>query len=191
VKHAARRTPPTLEVHTRDQWRTWLEKNHNAVSEIWLVFNKRHTGHPSLAYDDAVEEALCFGWIDSLIKRLSDTQYARKFTPRNADSRWSTLNRQRYAHLQSRGLLAAPGLQRPPTERSAYPPPRRRIALPLPLKKTLQANSRAWQNFNQLTPSCQRAYIGWITAAKRDDTQQRRLHQALKLLSRGQKLGLK
>ena len=101
----------TLDVGSRQEWRAWLEGHHDTVSEIWLVFHKRHTGVQSIAYNDAVEEALCFGWVDSLIRRLDGARYARKFTPRKPDSRWSTTNRRRYADLESRGLLAEAGFE--------------------------------------------------------------------------------
>src|SRR5881397_1029697 len=112
----------TLEVQSRQEWRTWLNEHHDSQSEIWLVFRKRYTGVPSLSYEDAVAEALCFGWIDSLVRRLDDARYARKFTPRKPDSRWSTSNRRRYAELRARGLLTPAGLKRAPTSRSGDAP---------------------------------------------------------------------
>ena len=115
-------TPDTIDVRNRRDFRKWLKKHHDSLSEIWLVFHKRHTGVTSIKYDDAVEEALCFGWIDSIIRRLDDARYARKFTPRKADSKWSTVNRRRYASLESRGLLAKSGLKRPPTSRRGDAP---------------------------------------------------------------------
>lgn len=181
----------TLEVRSRQEWRNWLREHHDSKSEIWLIFNKRHTGVTSLSYNDAVEEALCFGWIDSIVKRFDDAQYARKFTPRKADSKWSTVSRRRYADLESRGLLAAPGLKRAPTSRS-YDAPRPSVsAIPSYIKQTLKTNPRAWQYFEQLAPSYRRAYIGWIESAKREDTKEKRLREALSLLAAGKKLGLK
>src|SRR5262245_46591823 len=112
----------SLDVRSRQRWREWLQGHHDSESEIWHVFHKRHTGEESIVYDDAVEEARCFGWIDSIIRRLDDDRYARKFTPRKPDSRWSTINRRRYADLKARGLLAAPGLERAPTGRSGDAP---------------------------------------------------------------------
>ena len=106
----------TLDVRQRQQWRKWLEAHHDSASEIWLVFHKRHTAEECISYDDAVEEALCFGWIDSIVRRLDEDRYARKFTPRKPESRWSTSNRQRYVKLEALGLLAAPGRKRVPTE---------------------------------------------------------------------------
>src|SRR6266516_8133914 len=97
----------TLEVRSREQWRAWLEKNHALSSGVWLVFYKRHTGETSLPYEDAVREALCFGWIDSLIKRLDDDRYALKVTPRRTTSKWSDINRRRWAELKAAGLLTS------------------------------------------------------------------------------------
>ena len=115
----------TLLVRTLDQWRDWLAKHHASESEVWLIFHKRHTGVASIDYKDALDEALCFGWVDSLVKRLDDRRYARKFTPRRADSRWSAVNRKRYAELKAEGRLKPPGIKRPPTDRGYGPRPPR------------------------------------------------------------------
>ena len=101
----------TLEVQNRQEWRKWLKEHFDSASDIWLVFYKQHTGVPSVGYDDAVEEALCFGWIDSLVRRLDDARYARKFTPRKAASKWSTSNRQRYADLKSARVVGGTGTE--------------------------------------------------------------------------------
>jgi uncharacterized protein YdeI (YjbR/CyaY-like superfamily) len=181
----------TFEVNTRRQWRNWLEEHHAREAEIWLVFPKRHTARKTLTYDDAVEEALCFGWVDSLVKRLDDDHYARKFTPRKLDSRWSTINRRRYERLKERGLLAPAGLDRPPTSRSGDAPRPSVSALPAYIEQRLKADKRAWQNFDQLAPSYRRACIGWIDSAKREETKEKRLREVIALLAAGKKLGLK
>jgi uncharacterized protein YdeI (YjbR/CyaY-like superfamily) len=181
----------TLDVRSRRQWRDWLQEHHDAESEIWLVFYKRHTAEESIGYDEAVEEALCFGWIDSLVKRLDDDRYARKFTPRKPNSRWSTLNRRRYAQLRARGLLRAPGLERPPTGRSGDAPRPSLSVIPPYIEKQLKADARAWHNFVQLAPSYRRAYIAWVDSAKRDETKQKRLREIITRLRAGKKLGLK
>jgi uncharacterized protein YdeI (YjbR/CyaY-like superfamily) len=180
-----------LDVRTRQDWRNWLEEHHDSEPGIWLVFHKQHTAEASIGYDDAVEEALCFGWIDSIVKRLDDHRYARKFTPRKPDSRWSTINRQRYADLQARGLLAAPGLDRPPTRRSGDAPRPSVSAIPAYIEKQLNANARAWEFFERLAPSYKQLYIAWIDSAKREETKQKRLREAIRLLAAGKKLGLK
>lgn len=181
----------TLEVRSRQEWRRWLKEHDSSKRAIWLVFNKRHTGVGSLTYDEAVEQALCYGWIDSLMRRLDGAQYARKFTPRNPDSRWSTINRRRYAGLKARGLLAAPGLKRPPTRRSGDAPRRSVSALPAYIQNAFKSEPRAWRYFQQLAPSYRRTYIGWIDSAKRQETKERRLREAITLLAASKKLGLK
>jgi len=181
----------TLEVQSRQEWRKWLKEHHDSESEVWLVFGKRQTGIPSLSYTDTVEEALCFGWIDSLVRRLDDLKYARKFTPRNADSRWSSINRQRYRDLESRGLLATAGLNRAPTNRSGDAPRPSASAIPSYIEERLKTNLRAWRFFEHLAPSYRRAYIAWIESAQRDETKEKRLRVALSLLATGKKLGLK
>src|SRR5215469_10786836 len=93
-----------LDVRTRKTWRAWLAKNHAASAGVWLVFHKEHTGIAAIPYDDSVCEALCFGWVDSLIKRLDEDRYARKFTPRKPASKWSDSNRKRWAELKQNGL---------------------------------------------------------------------------------------
>ena len=181
----------TLHVQNRQEWRKWLKEHYDSKSEIWLVFHKRHTGITTLSYNDAVEEALCFGWIDSMVRRLDDARYARKFTPRKAGSKWSTINRRRYADLESRGLLAAPGLKRAPTSRGGDAPRPSVSTLPSYIEETLKTDPHAWQYFKQLAPSYRRAYIGWIESAKRQKTKEKRLREALDLLAAGKKLGLK
>src|SRR5213076_731642 len=105
----------TLEVRNRRQWRAWLATHHTSSSGIWLVFYKHHTGLKSMPYEDAAREALCFGWIDSLIKRLDDDRYLVKVTPRKPTSKWSDINRRRWMELNSAGLLKPAGLAAAPT----------------------------------------------------------------------------
>jgi len=96
----------SLDVRTRAQWRRWLAKHHASSAGIWLVRHKQHSGVDSMPYEDLVCEALCFGWIDSLIKRLDDDRYALKVTRRKPTSKWSDLNRKRWNELRAGGLLA-------------------------------------------------------------------------------------
>ena len=181
----------TLEVRGRRQWREWLDAHHSSVSEVWLVFYKRHTGVSFLGYGDAVEEALCYGWVDSIVRRLDDSRYARKFTPRRLNSKWSTANRRRYKSLAQRGLLAKAGVERAPTSRCGDAPRPSATEIPAYVEKALKANMRAWKFFQQLAPSYRRAYIGWIESAKREETKARRIREAVRLLASERKLGLK
>ncbi|HUK32887.1 MAG TPA: hypothetical protein VLV86_03190, partial [Vicinamibacterales bacterium] len=104
----------TFDARTVDRWRKWLAANHTSELEIWLIYHKKHTGTSSVAYLDALDEALCYGWIDSLVKRLDDDRYAIKYTPRKPVSKWSAINRKRYAALEAAGRLAPAGKARSP-----------------------------------------------------------------------------
>ena len=177
----------TFDAKTAEEWRKWLAGHHGSDAEVWLIFHK--AGQPSIAYEDAVNEALCYGWVDSLIKRIDDDCYARKFTPRKEDSKWSTANRQRYARLQAEGRLAAPGVERPPTERSGDAP--KIEGTPDYVVRALRKVSAAWKTFESLPPSHQRQYVAWIDSAKREETKLRRLEEAIRMLQTGQKLGMK
>jgi uncharacterized protein YdeI (YjbR/CyaY-like superfamily) len=184
----------TFVAQTADQWRRWLDEHHDSESEVWLIFHKVHTGVASISYTEALDEALCFGWVDSLIKRLDDSRYARKFTPRKANSRWSTINRQRYAALKAGRRLKPGGINRAPTDRSYGPlPPRSEMPATVPphIQAALRKHPAARRYFEGLAPSHRRQYIGWIESAKHDETKARRLKEAIRLLDAGKPLGLK
>jgi uncharacterized protein YdeI (YjbR/CyaY-like superfamily) len=155
------------------------------------VFHKAHTGRPSIAYHDALDEALCFGWIDSLIKRLDDDRYARKFTPRKLDSRWSDVNRKRYAQLAASGRLMPAGVKLAPTDRSSNLPSADAAQVPAYIEQAIKRDRAAWKFFQALAPSHRRNYIRWIDSAKREETKARRMQEAIKLMAAGEKLGLK
>src|SRR5262245_6125229 len=117
---------PELEIlhaTSRRQWRAWLAKHHSSRRGVWLVFFKAHTGVESIPYEDAVREAMCFGWIDSLVKRLDDSRYVVKVTPRQPTSRWSSINRKRWAELDAAGLLMPAGRAAAPTGNTYAPKP--------------------------------------------------------------------
>jgi Uncharacterized protein conserved in bacteria len=181
----------TFEARTLGEWRKWLAKHHDSESVVWLVFRKRHTGIPSLAYEDAICEALCFGWVDSLVKRLDEARYARKFTPRKPDSKWSAINRKRYAQLKASGRLMSAGVNRPPTERTYEKRKPRSTQVPDYIQAALRKSPSASTFFETLAPSYRRMYVGWIDSAKRTETKERRLKEAIGRLAAGQKLGLK
>src|SRR5262249_43436199 len=117
----------TFWAKTVEQWREWLAEHHETEPDVWLVFHKLHTRIACIDYKAALDEALCFGWVASLVKRLDDRRYARKFTPRKAESRWSAINRKRYAELKASGRLKQPGLNRAPTDRTSSPPARYKL----------------------------------------------------------------
>ena len=106
----------TLDMGTRERWRQWLATHHASSAGVWLVRHKQHSGVTSMPYEDLVREALCFGWVDSLVKRLDDDRYAIKVTPRKPTSKWSDINRTRWKELEAAGRLAAPGLAAAPRQ---------------------------------------------------------------------------
>lgn len=178
----------------RTEWRDWLEKNHAAEKEVWLVYYKKESGKKCVTYQESLEEALCFGWIDSLIQKIDDEKYARKFNPRRAGSKWSELNKHLVAKLAGEGRMTKAGLATVDFDLHAAGSVRpKRAPLPLPdwLKAGLMTSPKAWENFNLLPPSHRRNYIGWISDAKREETRQRRIREAIQLLEKNERLGLR
>lgn len=179
----------------RDAWRAWLAKNHARANELWLVLYKKHTRQPTVAYGDAVEEALCFGWIDGIVKTIDDEKYAIRFCPRRRGSVWSEPNKQRVAKMIAQGRMTDIGLAKieEAKQNGEWDKATRRedIAdLPREFARALQANRQARVNFERLAPSHQRQYIGWISDAKRDETRQRRIDAAIEMLNENKKLGM-
>jgi uncharacterized protein YdeI (YjbR/CyaY-like superfamily) len=185
----------TLYVTSREKWRAWLAKHYQSETEVWLIFYKKHTGRPRISYNHAVEEALCFGWIDSIVKRIDDEKFAQKFTPRRDSSRWSALNKRRLRTLIREGRMTEAGLAKvdPATlgEEPHAKPNDGGMDIPRVVKHALMANTKAWNNFRSLTPSYRRHYVGWIMHAKKEETRERRLREAIALLEQNKKLGLK
>jgi uncharacterized protein YdeI (YjbR/CyaY-like superfamily) len=179
-----------LEVRTRGEWRRWLAKHHASSPGVWLLRQKQHTGVSAMPYDDLVREALCFGWIDSLIKRLDENLYAIKVTPRQPASRWSDPNRKRWKELQIAGLLAAPGRKAAPTA-NRYARRPKIPELPAYIGTAFKTDPGAWTFFRALSARNRRDFVVWIHTAKRPETRQRRIREAIERLSTGRKLGLK
>jgi len=185
-----------LYVADREQWRDWLSKNHAVKAGIWLIFYKKETSKPTIEYEAAVEEALCFGWIDSIIKKIDGEKYARKFTPRSDKSNWSALNKRRVNKMIKEGRMTKIGLAKIEKakktglwEKDGWP----QISLDIPpeFAKALARNKKAKENFDNLAPTYRKHYIGWISVAKRPETKKRRIEESIALLEKGQKLGLK
>ncbi len=169
----------------RQEWRKWLSKNHNGERQIWILAYKRHTGKGGLLYGDALDEALCFGWIDSRLRRIDDERHMWRFAPRKPDSIWSLSNRRRAERLIMEGKMAAPGRAKiEAAKRSgewdqAYAPskpPR----MPRDLKNALVKDGQAWRNFQAFAKSYRTTYIYWVTAAKRDETRKKRIREVVR-----------
>jgi len=190
VSHSRATELKSLRVTTRREWRAWLKAHHASSPGVWLVFYKAHTGMTSIPYEDMIREALCFGWIDSLVKRLDDDRYALKVTPRKPASKWSAINRKRWAELESAGQLTAAGLSAAPTK-NTYAPKPVIPELPAYIAKALKGNPPAWTFFRTLAPTYRRDFVVWIHIAKRPETRARRIRESIALLAAGKKLGLK
>jgi uncharacterized protein YdeI (YjbR/CyaY-like superfamily) len=180
----------TLHFKTLEEWRGWLTKHHTSSPGIWFVFYKSHTGRKSIPYEEMVREALCFGWIDSLVKRVDDDRYVVKITARKPTSKWSDLNRKRWAELKAAGLLKQAGLAAAPTNNSYAAKP---VIPELPgyIAKVFKENTKAWEFFQQLAPTQRRYFVVWIHTAKRPETREKRIRESILLLAARKKLGLK
>jgi uncharacterized protein YdeI (YjbR/CyaY-like superfamily) len=185
-----------LYVSTRKDWRKWLEKNNSSEKEIWLVYYKKNSGKDRIPYNDAVEEALCFGWIDSIIRRIDDDKYAQKFTPRNDKSKWSELNKKRVEKLIAQNKMTEIGMRKVMIAKKTgkwneiISFPETHVLHP-DFQSKLDKNPTANKNFKRLAPSYKKRFIGWISSAKREETRNRRIKEAIELLKKNQKLGLK
>jgi uncharacterized protein YdeI (YjbR/CyaY-like superfamily) len=162
------------------EFREWLEKNHDKAPDIWVGFHKKSSGKPSITYQESVDEALCFGWIDSIRKSVNDTSYANRFTRRKERSTWSAANIKRANELISLGRMQPAGLkalEQRTDERSAiYSYEQRQSAkLSGPFEKQFRASKRAWEFFRAQAPWYQRTAAFWVLSAKREETKLKRL----------------
>lgn len=184
--HVGQSMRKPLYVTSREEWRAWLTTHHQSETEVWLLFYKKHTGRPRISYDHAVEEALCFGWIDSIVQRIDDEKFAQKFTPRREGSKWSALNQQRLHKLIREGRMTEAGRAKLDpaalSEELHAQPGAEDGDIPPVVKQALLAHPKAWKNFRSLTPSRRRAYLRLIMDAKQAETRERRVRQAISLL---------
>lgn len=179
---------------TRAAWRAWLEKNYAREKELWLVLYKKNSGKPTVSYDQAVEEALCFGWIDGLTKGIDEEKYAVRFCPRKSGSVWSESNKKRVAKMIAEGKMTAIGLAKVEEAKRngewEKAVARENVSnIPADLKRALQADKIAQQNFEILAPSHKRQYIYWITEAKRDETRRKRIQETVRMVKANKRLG--
>ena len=182
-------------MRSRDQWRTWLTESHAAATEIWLVFYKKHTGKPGLTYVEAVEEALCFGWIDGIVKRIDGEKHTIRFSPRRRNSIWSELNKQRIGRLIAAGRMTEAGLARVNEAKANGQWDKAALRedttlVPPELTAALAKNAQARQSFEKLAPCYRKQFIYWVGSAKRDETRQKRIVESVRLLTANRRLGI-
>ena len=168
------------QVYLKDRaaWRKWLAKHHTSAPGIWLIYPKKETGEPRVEYNDAVEEALCFGWIDSTMMPLDAGRYMQLFTPRKPKSAWAKSNKERVERLIAQKLMTAAGLAKIEEARQngswTALDSVESLTIPPELKKALTA-ARALNNFKAFTPSVQKQMLFWLNSAKRDETRAARI----------------
>ncbi len=190
------RSTEELYFTSRRDWRTWLERNHETKKEAWLIFYKKCTGRPNVTYDESVEEAICFGWIDSILKSIDDERFARKFTPRKPDSNWSESNKKRAQKMIMQRKMTKTGLElvNQAKQRGQWnhvSQPKKELFVPEYVQDALRSNEKALANFNKLAPSYRRQYVGWVDSAKKEETRRKRLAEVIGVLERSEKLGMK
>jgi len=149
-----------LHATTRSQWRAWLRKNHKTRTEIWLVYPKKHTGRPRIAYNDAVEEALCYGWIDSIVRSIDDEHFAQRFSVRRPGTQYSQAN------LERLRALAAGGRVLPEVLSSLPDLDPKSFTIAEDILESIRANPTAWRNFRKLPPAYIRIRIAYIEGAR-------------------------
>ena len=174
-------------------FRAWLEAHHATATELWVGFHKKATGLPTLTWSESVDEALCFGWIDGVRKRLDEHRYVIRFTPRKPDSAWSAVNLAKMAGLLESGRVAPAGLaayeRRSAAKSRVYSyEQRQRAELEPGLARRFRAATRAWAFFESQPPGYRRIATCWVVSAKREETRRRRLATLIACSSTGERL---
>lgn len=175
----------------RAEWRAWLEKNHDKESSVSLIKYKKHTGKPSLTHQESMDEAICYGWIDTTIKRLDDERYVRNFSKRNKNSKWSDATFSYAKRLIKEGRMTPAGLHaykeglKRPTHDHGIP---KDPGMPAELKQALQKDLKAKECFNRLAPSYKRTYFRWVLKAKMQETRKKRIAQAIRMCKENKRL---
>lgn len=176
------------------QFRRWLEKNHDRARELLVGFHKKDSGKKSITYPEALDEALCFGWIDGVRRSRDETSYTIRFTPRKPKSIWSNVNVRHVERLLKEGRMAAPGLEayalRDPKRTGIYAFENRPREFSPEFEKKFRANKRAWEFFQSEPPSIRKTCVFWVMSAKKDETRLRRLEQLIDSSSKGIRRGV-
>src|SRR5687768_11441745 len=191
--------PPTEQptfFATPAKFRAWLAKHHATSDELWVGFHKKDTGKPSITWPESVDEALCYGWIDGVRKRIDDESYKIRFTPRRPRSTWSAVNVARVAELTRLGRMQPPGLAafgRRAEDRTAiyaYEQPHADVAFDAATERAFRKHARAWAFFEAQPPGYRRLMIRRVMSAKREETRQRRLAELIEHSAGGRRMDL-
>ncbi|MDA0525381.1 YdeI/OmpD-associated family protein [Methanococcoides alaskense] len=181
----------TMYSKDREEWRSWLQKNYLSEKNVWLIYYKKHTKKLSIPYSDAVEEAICFGWIDGQIQTIDDDRYMQRFSPRTSKSHWSVINIERAKKMIKQGRMTERGLRifQNGIKNQEIVPSSKDFSVPDDLKSALEKNKKALNNFENLAPSAKLAYVYWVNSAKKDETRQKRIKNSVELIEQNKKFG--
>jgi uncharacterized protein YdeI (YjbR/CyaY-like superfamily) len=175
----------TFYAKNRKEWRQWLAKHHKTATEIWLIYYKKESGKPRIPYNDAVEEALCYGWIDSILKPIDERKYAQRYSPRKKSSRLSDMNRERVRRLVRSGRMTKSGRAALAHTEAKAPP------LAADVLAAIRKNAAAWRHFQKFPASYKRIRGGWIAAARqRPEAYKQRLAYFIKMTSQNKRFGM-
>jgi uncharacterized protein YdeI (YjbR/CyaY-like superfamily) len=184
--HLGRYYPPT-----RQKWRQWLKDNHETSPGIWIIYYKKGSPKPTVSYDDAVEEALSFGWIDSTANTLDEERYMQLFTPRNPKSTWSRLNKQRVKKLIKMGTMTPAGLEKIEMAKKngswSMMDDVEDLIVPDDLEIEFKKNKEARSNYNHFSNSVKKQILWFVVSAKRPETRKRRIEKVIKALEKNEK----
>ena len=172
-------------------FRKWL-RGHAKATELWVGFWKKDSGRKGLTYEQAVDEALCFGWIDGLAKRHDELSYKQRFSPRKPGSIWSAINIGKVERLKAAGRMARPGLEafenRDPRKTGLYSFENRDVKFSAAAEKAFRANRKAWAFFDKQPPGYRRLMTFWVMSAKREETRERRLERLVARSAAGERI---
>jgi len=180
----------TIYVTNRKQLRSWLSKNHNKEREIWLVYYRKSSGKPRIPYNDAVEEALCYGWIDSIVKRIDEEKFAQRFTPRRPKSILSEMNKERIRRLINSKRMTPIGLKA--VSHAFDKDKEERLKIAPDILKALRADKKTWENFNNFSEGYKKVRLGYIEDSRDGgkDIFQKRLNNFIKMTAKNKKFGM-
>jgi len=182
----------TLYVKTGKQWRSWLKKHHKSKKEIWLIYYKKHTGKPRIPYNDAVDEALCFGWIDSTVKSIDNGKFAQRFTPRRKGSPISEMNKERVRRLIKQKHMTKYGLNAIVGFFDISKDKKTKFVISKDILKALKSDKQAWENFQKFPESYKKIRIAYLESQRGNDNKmfKKSLNYFIKMTSKNKRFGM-
>jgi uncharacterized protein YdeI (YjbR/CyaY-like superfamily) len=181
----------TLYVRNAKEWRVWLKKNYNKKKEIWLIYYRKSSGRPRIDYNDAVNEALCFGWIDSIMKRIDDEKFAQRFTPRRPKSPISEMNKERVRRMIKKKKMTKAGLDAISNFFNKHTD-KNQLKIAPDILKALKVDKKAWKNFQNFSEGYKKVRIGYIEHSRDAGKEifEKRLRNFIKMTAKNNKFGM-